>query len=72
MIHTMHIKFAMGTWLAKFKVQNGGLRWIWVILILMKPTTSPTFSLSYLFGEYDKDTPPCSNSIPLIFCGMTM
>jgi hypothetical protein len=51
MIHIMHIKFAMGTWLARFKAQNGGLRWIWAILILMMPTTSPTFSLSYLFGE---------------------
>jgi hypothetical protein len=51
MIHIMPIKFAMGTWLVKFRAQNGGLKWIWAILIIMKPTTSPTFSFSYLFGE---------------------
>jgi hypothetical protein len=50
MIHIMPINFIMGTWLVKFKVGGGGLRWTEAIVLSMKPT-SPTFFFSSLLNK---------------------
>jgi hypothetical protein len=49
MVDVMTINLAMNTRLVKVGIVGGRPRWIRTILLVMKPTTSPTFLLSPLF-----------------------
>jgi hypothetical protein len=53
----MPISITMGTWwLVRIKIRGNGMWWIRPILLLMKPTTPPTFVFSPLLNKihYEK------------------
>lgn len=57
MICIMPMHIIMGTWLTRIKVGGGSLRRIRAIFLMVKPTTSPTFSHPSLFnGVWWKNT----------------
>jgi hypothetical protein len=48
----MPISITMGTWwLVRIKIKGNGMWWIRPILLLMKPTTPPTFVFSPLLNK---------------------
>lgn len=69
MVYIMAIRLIMGARFVGIRVGGSRLRRIKTILLLMWPTTSPTFMLSPISIVYKEEPPPSSYLDPLPFCG---